>query len=75
MSATHKNNSSTSDAVLYMAMELSENTWKLAFSTGQAQKPRLREITARDVQALRVEMTAAKQRFDLPIDARVVSCY
>lgn len=75
MSATHKNNSSTLDAILYMAMELSENEWKLAFATGGAQKPRRREVAARDVDALRAEIATAKERFDLPDDALVVSCY
>ena len=75
MSATHKNNSSTLDTVLYMAMELSENQWKLAFSTAAAQKPRQREIPARDVAGLRTEIAAAKERFDLPGETRVVSCY
>jgi transposase len=58
-----------------MAMELSENAWKLGFSTGMAQKPRRRDMTAKDVEALRAEVAAAKERFDLPADARVVSCY
>jgi transposase len=75
MSATRKNNSSTSEVVLYMAMELSESTWKLGFSTGMAQKPRRREMAGRNVQALHAEIAAAKERFDLPADTRVVSCY
>jgi transposase len=75
MSATHKNNSSTLETVLYMAMELSENQWKLAFSTGAAQKPRRREVRARNVVELRAEIAAAKERFDLPGETRVVSCY
>jgi hypothetical protein len=75
MSATRKNHSNTSEVVLYMAMELSENAWKLGFSTGMAQKPRRRDMTAKDVEALRAEVAAAKERFDLPADARVVSCY
>lgn len=75
MSATRKNDCSTSEVVLYMAMELSENIWKLGFSTGMAQKPRRRDMPARDVQALRAEVAAAKERFGLPADARVASCY
>ncbi len=75
MSASHKNNSSTLETVLYMALELSENKWKLAFATGAAQNSRLREITARDVDALRREIAATKEHLDLPSDARVVSCY
>jgi transposase len=75
MSATHKNNFSTIDTVLHMALELSEKEWKLAFSTGTVQKPRRREIPARDVEGLRKEIAAAKERFALPAETRVVSCY
>jgi transposase len=75
MSATHKNDFSTVDAVLHMALELSEKEWKLAFSTGTAQKPRRREIPARDIEGLRKEIVTAKERFDLPAETRVVSCY
>jgi len=58
-----------------MALELSEKEWKLAFSTGAAQKPRRRDIPARDIEALRQEIATAKERFDLPAETRVVSCY
>ena len=75
MSATRKINSSTPDTVLYMAMELSDSTWKLGFSTAMAQKPRRRDMIARDVQTLRAEVAAAKERFELPADTPVVSCY
>jgi hypothetical protein len=54
-----------------MAMELSENQWKLAFSTGAAQKPRRQEIPARDVVGPRAEIASAKERFDLPGETRV----
>lgn len=75
MSATHKDNSSTQETVLYVALELSEKDWKLAFALGAAQKPRRREIRARDVEGLRREIAAAKERFELPAETRVVSCY
>jgi len=75
MSATHENNCSTLETVLYVALELSEKEWKLAFSTGTAQKPRRREIPARDIEGLRKEIATAKERFDLPAETRVVSCY
>ena len=60
---------------LYMAMELSESTWKLAFSTGTGQKARLRNIAARDLVQLRRELELAKKRFGLPPQAPVASCY
>lgn len=33
---------------LYLAMELSNGTWKLAFSPGRDRRPRLRNVSARD---------------------------
>jgi transposase len=75
MSATRMNDSIAQQGVLYMALELSETTWKLGFTTGLGQEPRLRDIPARAVAVLEAEIRAAKERFGLPPDARVVSCY
>jgi transposase len=61
--------------VLYLALELSGNSWKLAFTVGLGQKPRLRTIPARNTAALLQEIQKAKARFDLTEDAPVVSCY
>ena len=36
MSATHKNSSGTLETVLYVALELSEKEWKLAFGPAAA---------------------------------------
>jgi transposase len=73
---THELNSTTSAIpVLYLAFELGWNNWKLASSTGLGQKPRLRTIPARDLDAVLAEIKAAKKRFGLPEDAAVVSCY
>jgi transposase len=60
---------------LYLAFELGAPKWKLAFSTGLGQKPRLRNIEARDMVSLEKEISAAKKRFHLPADTAVVSCY
>ncbi len=60
---------------LYLAFELSNKKWKLGFTTGLGQNPRERAIDAGDLQALEEEIRRAKQRFDLPQDARVLSCY
>ena len=76
MTATHTENSTVATApVLYFSLELGWRTWKLAFTVGAAQKPRLRNIRARDLEALLAEITAAKVRFGLPRDAKVISCY
>ncbi len=76
MTATHSSNSTASSApVLYLALELSWMSWKLAFTTGRGQKPRLRTIAARNPEAFLAEIKAARKRFGLPEDTPVVSCY
>jgi transposase len=64
-----------SKPMLYLAFELSLSKWDLAFTTGLGQKPRVRTISARDLKAVHAEIAAAKNRFRLPEDARVISCY
>lgn len=63
----------TKEAVLYMAFELSNTKWKLAFSDGN--KFRMVSIGSGDLRRLQVEMGNAKKRFKLDGDIRVVSCY
>lgn len=76
MSATHATDVTTASApVLYLALELSWTSWKLAFTVGAGQKPRLRSIPARDTDALIREIGAAKGRFGLPEETPVISCY
>jgi transposase len=62
-------------AVLYMALELGEKTWKVGFTTGLGQPPRQREMPARAVVLLKEEIRTAKERFGLPGETPVVSCY
>jgi transposase len=60
---------------LLLAFELSERTWKLGFTTGLGQQPRIRQIPARATDRLVEELARAKARFKLPADAPVISCY
>ena len=60
---------------LFLAFELGQNTWKLGFTIGMAQQPRERTIPAGALETFQQEIARAKQRFGLPEDARVVSCY
>jgi transposase len=60
---------------LFLAFELGQHTWKLGFTIGVAQPPRERTIAAGDMAGLQQEILRAKQRFGLPENARVVSCY
>jgi transposase len=62
-------------AVLYLAFELSQNQWKLGFTIGIGQTPRIRSITARDLTALKWEIQQAGQRFHIPETTPVMSCY
>jgi transposase len=76
MTATHNTDPTASSApVLYLALDLGATSWKLAFSVGLGQKPRLKTITARSTPSLVFEIEAAKERFGLPEDAPVVCCY
>lgn len=61
------------DTVLYMAMELANRSWKLAFSTGE--KVRRRSMPARERGRLLEEVQLAKGRLGAKPDARVVVCY
>jgi transposase len=76
MSATHTDQSNTTIVPkLYVALELSWTSWKLAFTVGPGQSPRLRTIPARNTELLLREIDKAKARFGLPADAPVASCY
>jgi transposase len=75
MTATHNSKITTKTAILYVAFELGESDWKLAFTVGMGQKPRLRSMPARDLPRLHEEIVKAKRRFQLPDDAPVRSCY
>lgn len=67
--------SGKTQGVLYLAFELGWNEWKLAFSTGPADNPRLRTIGARNTQTLLQEIAKAKTRFVLDESAPVRCCY
>ena len=60
---------------LLLAFELSARSWKLGFTTGHEQRPRLRDVPAGAVDRVLEEVRRAKARFGLPADARVISCY
>jgi len=59
---------------LYMAIELSASKWRLALSAG-GQRIRESSVGAGDRDQLALEIGAAKKRFGLPEDAKVISCY
>ena len=60
---------------LYIAIELSNEAWKLGFSIGFGQQPRLRNLASRDLAELVKEIRLAKERFGLLENTPVYSCY
>jgi transposase len=71
---THVRTDITRDGGLYMAMELSDNTWKLAMRSESSKVSRY-NVRARDLKGVLDKMRRAKRRFDLADDSWVVSCY
>jgi transposase len=75
MTAITKEHSITPQRQLFVALELGWTKWNLGMSTGVGTPPRLRTIAARDTAGLQVELARAKEKFRLPADAPVASCY
>ena len=75
MTRRHECTAPTPTIDLLLAFELGERTWKLGFTTGLAQRPRIRQVPAGAVDQVREEIARAKVRLKLPAEALVVSCY
>jgi len=65
----------TNPITLLLAFELGERRWKLGFTTGFGQRPRLRVVPAGAVDRVLEEITRAKRRLKLADTTPVVSCY
>jgi hypothetical protein len=65
----------TPEPAIYLALELGDGRWKLAFTTGVGCAPRERTIKAGDLTRLQTEIRNAKERFGLPSAASLTSCY
>ena len=63
------------ERVLFLAFELGTKEWKLGFSTGLGQAPRIRSMAAGDLGTLQEEIHLAKKRLGLPDKTKVLSCY
>jgi len=61
------------EAVLYMALELSNEKWRLAFGDGSRQ--RQVGIAAGAIGELLEQLGKVKAKWEMPADTRVVSCY
>jgi len=75
LETTCTSNNTPEKGKLYMAMELSQKEWKLGFSVGPGQAPRLRSVPGRDLGGLITEIQLARERFRLGKDVEVASCY
>lgn len=73
--ATRKTQDSPEAKSLYMSLELSKKSWKLAFSDGGRRRPRVVTVPARDWERFEAEVAKAKARFGLAEDSPVRSCY
>lgn len=73
MTAILQGKDNVSEQVLYMALELSNKSWKLGFSNGT--KIRQKTIPAGDWVELHTQMALAKHKLKLSADCRIVSCY
>jgi transposase len=60
---------------LLMAFELGQRWWHVGFTTGMGQRPRTRRIAAGAVEVVLTEVARAKERFGVPLNAPVISCY
>jgi transposase len=60
---------------LYVGFELGWSEWKLAFGPAPGVPARLRTVPARDLELVLKEIAKAKERFGLPANAPVLSCY
>lgn len=75
MQTTREGNFNQNSRVLYVAFELSNETWKLALSDGLNRAPRIRDIPAGNQEQLEAEVRTAQARFGLPADCPIVSGY
>jgi transposase len=61
------------DQILYIAFEMGNSTWGLAFSNGC--KIRYKTINARSLKEFEKEKRSAMEHFGLPEDIQIISCY
>ena len=75
MTTTRSEECNAERLTLYVALELSARSWKLAFTTGPGARVRLRTIRAEAWDTITEEVTRAKAHFRVPRDTPVRSCY
>ena len=75
MTTNPRHQSTTTDANLYMSLELSASTWKLGFADQLGRSPRVRSIDAGDFTQLQAEISSARKIFGPEENAPVISCH
>src|SRR5205823_4693137 len=65
----------TTTMALLLAFELGDRSWKLGFTTGLGQPPRIRQVPAGAIDQGVEEVARAKRRLKLPANTSVISCY
>src|SRR5437763_14935792 len=65
----------TTTMALLLAFELGDRSWKLGFTTGLGQPPRIRQVPAGAIDQVVEEVARAKRRLKLPANTSVISCY
>lgn len=60
---------------LYVSIEMGWSKLKIASTCDAMQKPRIKQVAARDLKAMLEEFAKAKKRIGLPADAPVICCY
>src|SRR5262245_30034643 len=75
MIAAVRSDVSVNEPVLYVALELGKKNWKLAMTSGFGRTAWLRTIAGGDMGAVERAVRSGRERFALPPQARIVSCY
>jgi len=75
MTTTSRHECTAGGPVLLMAFELGQRAWKIGFTVGVGQRPRVRAIAGGAVGLLGEEIARAKRRFGVSPETPVVSCY
>src|SRR6185369_5111995 len=66
---------SVNESVLFVALELGKNAWKLALTTGMAVPPWVQTVAAGDLAAVDEVIHRGRARFGVAATGRVISCY
>ena len=75
MIAAARSDVSVNESILYVSFELGKKEWKLAMTSGFGMQPWLRTVVGGDLGAVERAIRSGRQRFGLPVTARVISCY